>query len=76
MIKPCNSRNFYYFPLDPHLNHLNLDKDHCNFPMGKAKIIVIKIMREDDKRKNYSRIKITHSGILLQREYKQCNGIM
>lgn len=37
MIKPCNSRNFYYFPLDPHLNHLNPDKDHCNFPVGKAK---------------------------------------
>lgn len=35
MIQPCNSRNFYYFPLDPHLNHQNLDKDHCNFPVKK-----------------------------------------
>lgn len=37
MIQPCNSMNFYYFPLDPHLNHQNLDKDHYNFPMGKNK---------------------------------------
>lgn len=29
---------FYCFPLDPHLNHLNLDKDHYNFPVGIAKI--------------------------------------
>ena len=38
IIKPCNSRNFYCFPLDPHLNHLNLDRDHYNFPVGMAKI--------------------------------------
>lgn len=51
MIQPCNSMNFYYFPLDPHLNHQNLDKDHCNFPVEKIR------MRENGKRKNYSGIK-------------------
>lgn len=49
-IQPCNSRNFYCFPLDPHLSHQSLDKDHCNFPVGKAKIII----RENGKGKNYS----------------------
>jgi hypothetical protein len=47
MIKPCNSRNFYYFPLDPHLNHQNLDKGHYNFPVGKA----IKKKKGTEKRK-------------------------
>lgn len=56
MLKPCNSRNFYYFLLGLHLNHRSLDKDHCNSPVRKG----------GKKVEDYCRMRRTHN---FQRQY-------